>query len=434
MVQAECFSAELDALHKNADLPRGSKITRFNPFLEDGLIRLGGRLQCAGLSTDLHHPILLDGKHHFVHLLNWPTHIRLHHLGVRIILSELREEFWILRAHQAIKVLHRCLPCRMAKARPGHQIEAPLPADRVIPQKPFGVTGIDFAGPLYIEVGSNMRKGYIALLTCATTRAVHLELCTDMSDKFLLALQRFVGRRGLPHTVYTDNAHTFHATNKHLAQLWSSLFAAKTHQFFAQHICWKFIAPKAAWWGGWERMIGTTKRCLRKVLGRSQVSEEGKVRTLENSSENCEFNSEISNCGRQFMLSKLSVEQNSIKEIKALIDSNKNQTIVKPHGDEITSVAYDTFSSDNRTKSCEDCKELLSELKEAKQELSTYKEIITILQEEIRTIDTLYRDHTNKEFINKTMQNRVANENWTYPHPYQSKHPHPSMSNPHFSP
>jgi len=124
--------------------------------------------------------------------------------------------------------------------------------------------------------------------------------------------------------------------------------------------------------------------------------------------------------------------QNSIKEIKALIDSNKNQTIVKPRGDEITSVAYDTFSSDNRTKSCEDCKELLSELKEAKQELSTYKEIITILQEEIQMIDTLYRDHTNKEFISKTTQNRVANENWTYPHPYQSKHPHPTTSNPHF--
>ena len=190
-------------------MPRGSKITRFNPFLEDGLIRLGGRLQCAGLSTDLCHPILLNGKHHFLHLLIWQTHIRLHHLGVRIILSELREEFWILRARQAIKK-------------------------------------------------------------------------TDMStDKFLLALQRFVGRR-LPHTVYTDNAQTFHATNKHLAELWFSLFAAKTHHFFAQHnICWKFIVLKAAWWGGWwERMIGTMKRCLCKVLGRSQVSEERLNTTL----------------------------------------------------------------------------------------------------------------------------------------------------------
>jgi hypothetical protein len=116
------------------------------------------------------------------------------------------------------------------------------------PKKPFAVTGIDFAGPLYIKVGSNMKQAYIALFTCATTRAVHLELCTDMTtDKFLLAFQRFVGRRGLSHIVYTDNAGTFHATNKHLALLWTSLSTAKTRQFLAQNnITWKFIAPRAA--------------------------------------------------------------------------------------------------------------------------------------------------------------------------------------------
>ena len=123
-----------------------------------------------------------------------------------------------------------------------------------------------------------MRQGYIALFTCGNTRAVHLEICTHMTtDKFLLAFQRFVGRRGLPHTVYMDNARTFYVTNKHLAQLWTSLFAGKTHQFLAHsNITWKFIAPRAAWWEGWwERMVGTTKCCLRKVLGRFQVPEEG---------------------------------------------------------------------------------------------------------------------------------------------------------------
>ena len=132
-VHAECFSAELDALQKKADLPREPKIIRFSPFLEDGLIRLGGRLNCADLSKDLVHPLMLDRKHHFVHLLIWKTHIRLQHLGVRIILSEFREEFWILRARQAINILHRCLICKMAKAHHGHQIEDPLPADRVTP-------------------------------------------------------------------------------------------------------------------------------------------------------------------------------------------------------------------------------------------------------------------------------------------------------------
>ena len=156
-VQAECFSAELYALQKNADLRSESIITRLNPFLQDGFIRFGRRLQCVHHSKDLRHPILFEGKQHFVYLLIWQTHIRLHHLGVRIILCELREEFWILRARQAIKkMLHRCLPCKIAKAHHVHQIEAPLHADRVISLKPFVVTRFEFAVPLLTKVGSNI--------------------------------------------------------------------------------------------------------------------------------------------------------------------------------------------------------------------------------------------------------------------------------------
>jgi len=141
----------------------------------------------------------------------------------------------------------------MMKNPRGQQIEAPLPSDRVKPSRPFAVTGIQFAGSLCMKVGSDMRKAYISIFTCATTRAVHLELCTDMStDKFLMALQRFVGRRGLPLTIYTDNAKTFHAANFELSELWKQLSASKTHQFLAQNgIVWKFIAPRVAWWGGW---------------------------------------------------------------------------------------------------------------------------------------------------------------------------------------
>jgi hypothetical protein len=118
----------------------------------------------------------------------------------------------------------------------------------VNPAKPFAVTGIDFAGPLYIKVGRNMHKAYVTLFTCATTQAVHLELCTDMStDKFLTELQRFAGRRGLPHTIYTDNARTFQAVNIELSELWERLSTSKTHQFLTHNIIsWKFIAPRTA--------------------------------------------------------------------------------------------------------------------------------------------------------------------------------------------
>ncbi|KAG8189020.1 hypothetical protein JTE90_025463 [Oedothorax gibbosus] len=123
-------------------------------------------------------------------------------MGVRIVLSELRSNFWILRGRQAIKkALHNCLPCKAARAKCDKQIEAPLPAERLIPCKPFDTTGIDFAGPVYVRGANAPKKSYIALFACSITRALHIELVSDLTtDTFIMALQRFVGRRGLPHT------------------------------------------------------------------------------------------------------------------------------------------------------------------------------------------------------------------------------------------
>ena len=50
------------------------------------------------------------------------------------------------------------------------------------------------------------------LFTCAVTRALHLELVDSMSlADTMLSLRRFVGRRGLPSIMYSDNAKSFDA-------------------------------------------------------------------------------------------------------------------------------------------------------------------------------------------------------------------------------
>jgi hypothetical protein len=104
------------------------------------------------------------------------------------------------------------------------------------------------------------------------------------TDKFFLAFQGFIGRRRLQHTTYTNNALTFQAANIQISNQSGNLSAAKTHPFMAQYVSrWKFISPMAAWWEGWrEWMVGTTKICLRKVLGRFQTSDEKLANTLVN--------------------------------------------------------------------------------------------------------------------------------------------------------
>ncbi|KAF8791333.1 hypothetical protein HNY73_006220 [Argiope bruennichi] len=104
--QYQCFLAKIDTLKGGRPLPTKSKFSCFNPFLKDGYLRLGGRLQFSDIPSDTQYPLLLDGNHPFVHLLIQHTHICLHHLGVCIVLSELRSTFWILKGRHAINGMY----------------------------------------------------------------------------------------------------------------------------------------------------------------------------------------------------------------------------------------------------------------------------------------------------------------------------------------
>ena len=90
----------------------------------------------------------------------------------------------------------------------------------------FTNTGIDFAGPLFVRSGeneeqSNMQKVYLALFTCGSIRAVHLEVVPNLStETFIRSFKRFICRRGIPRLVVSDNAKTF----KTAARVLSSVF------------------------------------------------------------------------------------------------------------------------------------------------------------------------------------------------------------------
>ncbi len=269
-IQRKHFYAEVRALQLSQPLPDTSSLQRYHPFLDKGLIRLGGRLQFAPIDPNERQTIILHVDHNFTKLLIADTHTRLYHLRTRIV--------WIVKGCQTIRtVISQCLTCRKQRSKPGQQIVAPLPLHRVQPTIPFDVCGLDFAGPLLVRQCTNRVKSYIVLFTCATTRALHLELASDTSTAtFLLALQLFIGRRGVPAVIYSDNATSFHVAHCELQEVWPSITSHAVTAFLAhQGITWNFIVAHAAWWGGWwERMIGSVKRCLRKSLGSALMTSE----------------------------------------------------------------------------------------------------------------------------------------------------------------
>jgi len=121
------------------------------------------------------------------------------------------------------RVVRKCHVCRRQNAKLGEQITAPLSVVRVSSDShriiyPFAAAGLDYFGPLYVKNGPNTRsrrnmspnKRYGCIFTCLRYRAVHLEAAEDLTtDSFVNAVLRFVGRRGLPTVIYSDNGSNF---------------------------------------------------------------------------------------------------------------------------------------------------------------------------------------------------------------------------------
>ena len=95
-----------------------------------------------------------------------------------------------------------------------------VPECRVDDSPPWTNTGVDYAGPIHVKKRNaiskeSTEKVYLCLLTCASTRGVHLELVENCSAKqFLLAFCHFVGRRGPPRVIMSDNAKNFKTAAK----------------------------------------------------------------------------------------------------------------------------------------------------------------------------------------------------------------------------
>ena len=243
---------------------------------DSGILRCRGRIDnAASLPYSTKYPILLPSNHPLTTLYIHQAHARVLHNGVKETLTELRSRFWIVKGRAAVKrILHSCCTCRRYEGK--HYTvppPPPLPAFRVREAPPFANTGVDFAGPLYVSrPGEAQSKVWIVLYTCCVTRAIHLDLVSDMSaPTFIRSFKRFSSRRGLPVLMISDNGKAFEAAAKVIQDVVSS---PEVQRYFeGVGIKWRFNVPKAPWWGGlFERLVRSTKRCLRKALGRAKLS------------------------------------------------------------------------------------------------------------------------------------------------------------------
>ena len=93
-----------------------------------------------------------------------------------------------------------------------------LPRERTEQASPFEIARTDYAGPLYYKSkGKKDIKAYIVLFSRSVSRAVHLELVSNLTTtKFIKSFKKLIPRRGKPNIIYSDNTKTFKAGGKWL--------------------------------------------------------------------------------------------------------------------------------------------------------------------------------------------------------------------------
>ena len=287
-VQNQSFKEDMQTLKrvtqetqdKKIAVKKCSNIYKLDPFMENGFIRVGGRLHNAPIKIDAKHPIILPKKHHVVILIIDYYHRASGHSGVEYTLSLLRQGYWIIGARSIVRnIINKCFNCRRRQAPVMQQKMASLPEDRITPSKPpFTYVGVDCFGPFLVRRGRATAKRYGVLFTCLAIRAVHIEVVHSMdTESFINTLRRFISRRGRPEEIRSDNGGNFVKGEKELREALQQWNQAQIHDYLLQHdVKWIFNPPAASHHGGvWERCIRTVRKVMKALLKEQVLDDEG---------------------------------------------------------------------------------------------------------------------------------------------------------------
>lgn len=258
---------------------KNSKLKSLCPYLDEyGVLRVSGRLQKSQLPENIKHPIILPHSSHFTKLVVLEAHHKTLHGGIQLMINYLRTAYWIIGVKNLVKqCIRKCVTCVRQTASIQTQFMGSLPSVRCTPARAFLHSGVDYAGPIQVRTtkgrGHRSYKGYICLFICMATRAIHLDMVSDMSTQaFLACFRRFVARRGHCAQLWSDNGTAFIGAAKELEQL--KIIQGDVAEYLENNGTeWHFIPPHAPNFGGlWEAGIKATKHHLKRIIGESTLT------------------------------------------------------------------------------------------------------------------------------------------------------------------
>ncbi|XP_055608517.1 uncharacterized protein LOC129755850 [Uranotaenia lowii] len=142
-----------------------------------------------------------------------------------------------------------------------------------------------------VTVGRRSEKRWVALMTCLTTRAVHMEVVHSLSSQScIMAIERFTGIRGTPLEFFSDNGTNFQAVSKEYGKLGLQIDTACADRFTRARTRWSFNPPSAPHMGGiWERLVRSTKEAMKALDDGRRLTDEVLLTVLAKAAEmiNC---------------------------------------------------------------------------------------------------------------------------------------------------
>lgn len=287
-IQQSAFIEEYDNLQLGSDLSKHSMIRQFQPFIDSrGVLRSQTRLSLSEkLPEETINPIILPKKNDLIARYILHLHASLGHSSPGSTLYYLRRQFRLIGGKREVdRILFLCKKINCNKPLPLSQRMAPLPTSRTDVYKPWDNVAVDFFGPMLMRHSCDKRdcphskeeKGYGCIFSCLSTRAIHLELVENLEvTTFLNAFSKMASRKGMPSTVWSDNAKTFKAADRELQRLHKQIDWSKVTETAAiKNIQWNYgieLSPHTN--GVIERMVKVTKVALRKSLGQNRVTKQ----------------------------------------------------------------------------------------------------------------------------------------------------------------
>lgn len=280
---------------------------------DDGIIRLNGRIRNEQLPYDYRNPMVLPFNGILTRRVMEKAHRTTLHGGAQQMLQCIRQQFWIPKARQLAKeVVHACIVCKRFSAKKSEQRMAPLPLSRTTPGKAFLRTGVDYCGPVWLKAKTARSyvfvKAYICVFVCLATRAVHLELVSDLTtDAFIAALRRFTARRGRVCEIVSDHGSNFVGAVSEIGRIQRHLNELGNHSFAPEFgIEWKFTTERASHHGGiFEAAVKSAKKHLIRVIGEQKLTFEEYATIL----------AQVETCLNSRPLTKLSDDPNDLTSL-----------------------------------------------------------------------------------------------------------------------